>query len=129
MNTQRYKVIADYPNSEFNINDIIVCKEIYPYSGLTYQMNDGTVASPDFFDKYKNIFKGLNLFENINESDIPKYVKFYNKIYKVLDKKHDSRLFGHKDSELEQRTFIHHVNYLRINYLPATQEEYENYSK
>jgi len=65
---QRFKVISDYPDSPFMINDILT------FDGIVYGMNEPQkfVRTPE---KYPLIFKQLNWWEKRSESEMPKYLK------------------------------------------------------
>ena len=75
-----------------------------------------------------NIFRKLEWWEYREESEMPEYVKLQEKVFKVLDKKFDNRTFGHCDTELENRIFLHHISYWKKPYVPATLEEYQSFT-
>jgi hypothetical protein len=69
----RYKVIADYPNSEYVIGLVIDFAEESNFkSGKITGSNN---VSEDFFLQYPNIFNKLRWFEDRDPKDMPEYVK------------------------------------------------------
>ena len=77
----RYEVIADYPKSHFQIGDLIKMKEIYPYSGYSYELQGGDIAAPEYFDQYPHLFKPLSWWQHRELKDMPEYVKVVNPHY------------------------------------------------
>lgn len=73
----RYKVIADYPNSIFEINDVIdVVEDMYYLEGYT----------EGFFSPYPHLFRKLEWWEERGEEDMPKKVKLITgKNKRILD--------------------------------------------
>lgn len=121
----RYKVIADYPQSKFEINEILIPDRL-----------DGTVngfwvsecknnrkivfATPQ---NYPHLFKKLEWWEEREERDMPEYVRFIRnyhnakrgEIKKVVRYAGPGFYTGETESYLLSNKDI----------LPATKEEYE----
>jgi len=73
----RYKVIADYPNSVFDDNQIICLGEM-KYGQLSYGIahDDGMeYFHAQFFIDYPHLFKRLEWWEERTLEEMPKYVK------------------------------------------------------
>jgi len=67
----RYKVIADYPNSPFNIGEILLLK-----SKNCYESNlDKQIYTDRYPEKYPHLFKPLAWPEERKPEDMPEYLK------------------------------------------------------
>lgn len=99
----RYKVIAQYPYSSFPNGEIIQ-----------------DILNPMFLDMYPHLFQRLEWWEDRKPEDMPKYVKWIHNESKV--RKVDSYL-GEKG--VVKFEGFDTYNKTR-NYLPATEEEYNN---
>ncbi len=94
----RYKVIADYPNSKFEVEQILMGQYIA------------------YADKYPAIFKPLEWWVEREPSELPEYLQRGKGFYKV-DKyaiKHDCVYINEEIEEL-------------IYYAPATLSDYTAY--
>lgn len=126
----RYKVIADYPGSNFNIGDIL--------------------HNPEYFDKrnsnlnkYPAIFKPLSWWEDRKPEEMPEYVKFTKEymefkkgdVYKTTPRKRtDSNgefiyflIDGSKPNKFIDNKIGVPPNFNQL--LPATETEYLNQNK
>lgn len=135
---KRYKVIEDYPNSIYTVNEIM-------------QQNGQEFFNTVFFEKYPNIFKELAWYEERSIDDLPEYVSYISLTLKernygsyLLKKSEDNfikaRVYG-KVFEWQSNTLtgklkllyltkIHgYKNELCESSLPATRQEYEGYIK
>jgi hypothetical protein len=124
----RYKVIADYPLSEYKVGFII------QGTGFTKPWKDNFKTF--FYEDYPNIFKKLEWWEERKIEDLPEYVRFgeFDKehaIYKV-------KYFTGKEVELYAHYmpcgFAENMNLYLVslkfpNNFPATHEEYEQYQQ
>lgn len=130
---QRYKVIADYPNSRLQIGDILV-KYMFKSSTLgtyTYTTNlesplQGICCKPEWVEVYPYLFYKMRWWEDRKTQEMPEYVKQCNgnDVYKVH--KH----FDHQDeigwcfvAEYDM------VSRYYKRYLPATEAEYLTFIK
>ena len=77
----RYLVIADYPNSPFNVGNILT--QYTQFNKTSYWVNDNLYTDRHPED-YPHLFRLLHWWECRDEKDMPEYVKgFGNQIYKV----------------------------------------------
>src|SRR6188768_1239401 len=60
----RYKVIADYPGSPFDVNEIIIDNGARP----------DDKSYPTYLDRYPNIFKAMEWWEHRKIEDMPEYI-------------------------------------------------------
>lgn len=112
LNFPRYKVIADYPESMFNVNHII-------------QINN-TEFGNSFFAKYPHLFKKLEWWENREPAEMPEFlnIKRYNQIIRVTNWRISMR-HPYCDISEFKGPFAGHIS----DWLPATKEEYESQNK
>lgn len=99
---RRFKVIADYPQSDYKIGEIL--DRDWSWDGND---EDGFKHS---ISQYPHLFKELAWYEEREDSDMPEYVKdtLSETVYKM-------------------NYFLNnHVVFLQ-EYLPATKEQYEQY--
>lgn len=97
----RFKVIADYPYSIFNIGDILEIKETKMGNFVvTYTSDDGLhFTGEEVLEKYPNIFYKLKWYQERTLEDMPEYVKLTkdntmltrlnlkeNQVYPILNK-------------------------------------------
>lgn len=124
--TPRYMVEADYPNSPYEVGQIIDFSE-------PAEFKSGNVVGADlpetFYNKYPNIFRPMHWSEQRKVGEMPRYVNRKGVIKKVLDPKYDNRIFGHNEHEIEMRTLLHGIRYWKESYTPATEAEYLEYLK
>lgn len=113
----RYRVIADYPNSPFNIGEIIRQDS----AGLPNNyISDAGYYRDRHPESYPAIFKKLEWWEERSESELPKYVKVKNAVREV-------------DEWMMQINFVilkqdsgHAMEWpLKDGCFPATEEEYK----
>ena len=81
----RYKVIDDYPRSNFSVGEIYQLEfkygtwrhEFYTHEGKDYE-------SESFFTEYPHLFKKLEWWKERKVEEMPKYVKsILNQVHKV----------------------------------------------
>lgn len=110
----RYKVIADYPNSDFEIGFILYSDK----NGFFYEYGDNGRWSVKP-EKYPHIFKKLEWYEERKVEDMPEYVKELSEdsIKHVAKWKIDSE----KDAY-----YAENGSYFvsAFNTIPATEQEY-----
>lgn len=122
----RYKVIADYPDSEFEVGEILLqCKDGIRIVSLSRNM------FMDFFKvhKYPHLFKPLSCWEDRKPEEMPEYVKEKDSLYKIGEvikvKEWDM-----EDEETDVPCFMdekdNHFTWVR-GFEPATLEEYNAY--
>lgn len=105
----RYRVIASYPSSGYEVGSTI------ENIGENYCM---------FLNEYPHLFRKLEWWEERKESDLPKYVKDKNEVFEIHIKSNGS-LDLHPTSELAGTTNNQILHLTDI--LPATKEEYETF--
>lgn len=110
----RYKVIADYPESIWEVGKIL--DRDWGWNG------DDETGFKNHISHYPHLFRKLDWWEDREPGDMPEYVKDLktNKIFKVADESQDFRIW-HTEGEIEFR-FIKNSGYE-----PATEEEYNAY--
>lgn len=139
--TPRYKVVADYPASPYNVGDILIFWEIsqgYDESKrpitLDLQEEHGWEiqrrVDEEEFKKFPHIFKPLQWWEERKLEEMPQYIRLtriglVKKVEKwhtglrCFDAMHEGRIYPYDIEtpahELEQR------------YMPATESEYLTY--
>lgn len=123
----RWKVIADYPDSPFDVGEIINS------NGTVEQFErvvDYTLISNctiEYPDDYPAIFKKLKWWEEREFNELPKYVKNKDGVYETFFRTPS------KDGSLWEWQVVHptkeygaEVMYILDNQmLPSTKEEYE----
>lgn len=68
--TPRFEVIADYPNSQFKVGEIL------DRDWAEYPYGDESTESPNWkVSNYPNLFRPLNWWEKRTEEEMPKYLK------------------------------------------------------
>lgn len=69
--TPRYEVIADYPNSPWEVGDILTHK-----LGFTYRLNHSEIVRnlPDI-DKYPHLFAPMPWWQGRSVEEMPRYVE------------------------------------------------------
>jgi len=119
----RFKVIADYPKSIYNIGEIID-------NGYDSLFCDEKSKK---FSDYPNLFKKLNWWEKRNSAEMPKYLK--QKVEPDIDIFHYEKIIRWEMDNIigvisdKDRTCCDLDLWKTTNqYLPATKEEYESYN-
>lgn len=147
----RFKVIADYPNSKFNIGDILVryyfqnssdgayCYVTSPISPL-----DGNNLKMEYAESMPHLFKKLEWWEERAKEDMPMFVKYVKDgrlsiaegVYKVdgvgvYDDFEGDEYPNYSGFAatiyFEKENKIINLNYAYFK--PATEAEYEAYLK
>ena len=134
--TNRYEVIANYPNSPFEIGDIVFkCDNTNVYAIKKY-CGEYHVENPG---EYPEIFKKLEWYEKRKIEEMPEYLKVitsinHNKdIGKVIKAVPGGLRSGHKGyeknswSESEKEYCSGFDNIILSCFEPATEEEYLSY--
>lgn len=114
---KRYKVIEHYPNSPFEVGDVLT--ELYEGNGWLYAGEVSAILISDA-DKCKAIFKELQWWEDVPVEELPKYLR-------------------HKSGHIiEMRSYSQSTNEgvdnvgctVDLSYFtPATESEYNEYLK
>lgn len=109
----RYKVIGDYPGNNFKVGDIL--PRDFKVEGAT--LTPHMVA---FYDKYPNLFKPLDWWEERGPEDMPEYVIWEKELYafKII---HINK--ERKTAEWNQQGYGPPLSECR----PISKEEYEAY--
>ncbi len=109
--TPRFKVIADYPNSFFDIGEITE--------------NEFTLID---LEKYPHLFKKLGWWEDREIEELPQYLKSENQVFKVSNYFYriHKLLFSSYDDKYDQEFDDY---FLFNDYEPSTEEEYNEYLK
>lgn len=121
----RYKVIADYPGSDFEIGAILT-----KYGMLyDYEIEPGRHRSysDHMIEGYSHLFQKLEWWQDRKPEEMPKYVKSISghdigRVYKVANPNQDGRVW-HIDGEIE----FGHLRRWAAGYMPITLEEYNSY--
>jgi hypothetical protein len=128
----RYKVIADYPDCNFDVGAIFRDEDFYI----------GPKQVRHCFSDYPHLFKLLEWYEERDIKDMPEYVKFNDERNSILSYGKDEEPEIHKvirhwatslDTNLRYSNsdnFIsewNNVNYHYGQFLPATEQEYLTY--
>lgn len=123
----RYKVIADYPGSQYSAGDIltVIGTELY------------TKGSIEFFEQYPHLFKSLQWWEDRKPEDMPEYVKIVERPWFVDKKlnigdiakihKHFTNSLGDCNPYGCQVFGNDFMSYYKC--VPATETEYNEYIK
>ena len=111
----RYLVIADYPNSPFNVGNILT--QYTQFNKTSYWVNDNLYTDRHPED-YPHLFRLLHWWEYRDEKEMPEYVKHQDKIYKVTGWRDNSPYY-----EGGKHPFAPEV------VTPATLSEYNEYIK
>lgn len=117
----RYEVIADFWDNPFPVGTIIVLNGMYKINEkekrFFHDGFGGTWYEHEFSD-YPHLFRLMHWSEQRNESDLPDYVKYEingtAKVENILDRKNEF-----------QNISTNHL--IRLNCLPATEEEFNEY--
>lgn len=132
--TPRFKVIEDYPNSLFKIDEILTGNE-----RLFCDKNS------ERYSDFPNIFKPLEWWQERSLEDLPKYLKFNEEIRTGIRSVNDEEEpFVHKvkihqryfeNEDFRYSSFYEFVSewkdqpYNYNQFLPSTEEEYLQYIK
>lgn len=131
----RYKVIADYPNSDLPV-DLIVTMYA-PSKWIDNNKNYEFTESELWFKRYPHLFKKLEWFEEIDQQNLPArlFIK-HNDIIRRFKKFHSSnviQLFDNK-GEIEYEESIYekmdgtgYELYSIQDCQPSTETEYNEY--
>jgi hypothetical protein len=132
----RYKVIADYPNIQFKIGDIVkkYFFDISQKGAYTYLTNvksplQGSSLKREYIETMPHLFKKLEWWEERDENDMPNFIK--NKedghIAKIEEqsKNTSSEVYIEGFDHRNKRSFYGWVSLFNSN--PATEEQYKEY--
>lgn len=123
----RWKVIADFPKSSYNIGQILIPFFIKDEGLQKWYIQDDYDYSWIRIEDYPAIFKKLEWWEERDVQDLPQYIKFNDSgdIYKVIE--YNEYFFIIEINK--NRTSSHWpLSYLRI-VTPVTEEEYKEQFK
>lgn len=118
--TPRYLVIADYPNSNFNVGDILTFVSKY---NVFKKPDCSSIINADDIDKYPHLFRKLSWWENREMREMPDYVHNYvsGYFFKVIKWRIEYGM---------PKATIRGAGSIRADWLnPITKEEYEQYLK
>ncbi len=134
----RYKVVADYPQSNYKVGTIIEFQDekqswftgtldwvSKPYSNGGYT----AIVCIKQFEPYPHIFKPLEWWEERSESEVPLFVKNVGngRVAKVrFDLQETSSWFMYLDGEVHPYAPGGSA-LVDTHWLPATEEEYKQY--
>jgi hypothetical protein len=134
---QRYKVIAPYPGSEFEIGDILnryyfetSTSGMYTYLTNIINPLEGKSMKKEYVEGMPNIFQPLPWYAEREPGDMPPFIKRRRsdgtiEVLRVLDPSCDRREFGHEDGTIEHR-FVYKDG---AGGEPATLAEYEKWKQ
>lgn len=109
----RYKVVADYPHSQFKIGDILSVE----FTGI---------LSPKPIGNYPHLFKKLEWWEDRTDDEMPEYVK-----WDVNGETRFLRLTGNFNGKSYKCIYLRDNSNGEVELtegdLPSTKEEYESY--
>ena len=117
----RYLVIADYPNSPFNVGNILT--QHTQFNKDAYFVN-GNLYTDRHPEDYPHIFRLLHWWEFRDEKDMPEYVKIVDKseIVKIHSIVKDIGFNFFDGNNWRYKVFS-------TNTVPATLNEYNEYIK
>lgn len=135
----RYKVIADYPESRFTVGDILHRYDFKTSANgtYTYVTNldsplQGSNIKKEYAETLPHLFKKLEWWEERKPEDLPKHVRYDNKVSRIVDIEYDdnNRMYQiewdgqglfHLDNQYQLKGF----SFWEVE--PATAEEYTQY--
>ena len=132
----RYKVIAQYPNTPYEISDLVnISDDGNLFHAITTWVGpDGQLIeqqkyyhSIETLQKYPHLFKQLEWWEDRKLEEMPEYVKRVNGQegvsgvipFSMFRKEYEP----YEDAELEWTCGSYHISL----FVPATEAEYTNY--
>lgn len=119
----RYKVIADYPFSDFNVGDILNerCEGVW-----TNDIENGeNISAPE---TYPHLFRKLEWHEEREKKDMPEYLRSsetYPKPHFIKVRKNYATFFEGEYLSLKEYKPYWEAQYQF--YFPATETEYQQY--
>ena len=116
LTSARYKVIADYPRSLYKVGHIIHVSE--NLEGFVFLTKD--------ILKYPHIFKKMEWWEDRDEKNMPKYLKYINS--DIIFKPYHINLEFGLYYETKQDYINDNKDALDIT-IPATKKEYDKFIK
>lgn len=123
----RFKVIGDYPDSQFKVGEILYIPnhKAFPTWFQTNRRSNNEGRFEAVLEKYPNIFKKLFWWEERQPEDMPEYVRQIRS-QKIIKSEYDfpKLLSG---PFVENYTTSPH-SYI-FYFVPATKEEYDNQIK
>lgn len=124
----RVRVVAGWPDmsKRIEVGQVLGYKKDFG-GGYCNLFSDWLPATD--VERFPHLFEPIEWWEGRDVKDMPKYVKYDDKVYKVLPPEFDYRDYGHNDTELEYRSLMHKLEYWKLKMLPATQSDYEAYIK
>lgn len=129
----RYKVIADYPNATYDVGAILIEHE---ETGELYSIEHGfsptpKIITPAIAKDMPHLFQCLNWWEERKMEDMPEYVKGFKQsiITRIDGEKVKWSFFNGDVGGIEYDRSIGGGGTLIKYLIPATLEEYNNYTK
>ncbi len=125
----RFEVIASYPNTKFEVGDILTKYDFktskegaYCYVTNTESPLQGSVLKKDFAETMPHLFKKLNWWDYRKKSEMPIYLKSlqFEEAYKIQDWDMNI-LFGFIVDRSGCDLLLYKPEY---GYEPITEEEY-----
>lgn len=120
---ERYEVIADWPNSVFDVGSILSVPKYNYDKHIVRTEDDRYGIDISTCDKYPHLFRRLHWSEKRELSEMPVFLKNTNtsRIYKIL-------MWSIENSGIAF-TPVDHIFMFRVqgHHLPATETEYNNY--
>jgi hypothetical protein len=120
----RYRVIADYPCSEFLVGDIFIFDDSESYDNL-YDSKNGVFINT--VEKYPHLFKKLEWWEERKISELPKHIAWYDPSDKaeLLPKYFEVLAWGTSPNKANiLRCHTKDAYFFISDCKPATEEEY-----
>jgi hypothetical protein len=134
---QRYKVIAPYPQSSFEVGDIISFElqhvEIARYTALNGDPIKLAVMEKEV-QKYPHLFQPLPWYAERKPEDLPEYIKCDERVWKITEWKKGmlGKVFpmNEVDVEGESENFANiKWHFSAAKFLPCTSEDYEQWKQ
>ncbi len=124
----RYKVIADYPESMYDLGEILTLSkgDDKRFTGQYYAFTNGGAVTVEWLDRYGHLFKKMEWWEDRKADELPQYViSGYGKVDKVISWDGVSNegvpMFWYKTQE--GQTTANNVKWLQ----PSDETEYQQY--
>lgn len=121
----RYKVIAGYPGSPFEIGEIISWTDTTETQKRAFIMRSqsGHGLNKTVADQYPHLFKKLEWWQDRLPEDMPEYVKDEKGVIGKLGERYSHNLKNCVMVVFKEGNAI--VNHFK-HWLPATKDEYDN---
>lgn len=124
----RYKVIANYPISEFTVGDLLQISEFNVPPLFYIGIKDGNDIhiwmTEDNLQEFPHLFKKLEWWEGRSLQDMPKYIIGLNrgdKHYREVER------WDMRDGTLSPKATLKGFDYYGSYIIPITEQEYNEY--